>query len=117
MRTSILLLATSSLLLATSAFTADAACDPNVVASPTHFPLQSRLRGQEGVVLFEVQVDEAGRVAAARVLESSGHDRLDRAASASIRDGWRFNVTGCDRKDLPASDLVSVEYRYDRTGE
>jgi protein TonB len=115
MRTSTLLLATGALLLATSTVTdtAQAACDPNVETSPTRFPLQSRLRGQEGVVLLEVKVDEAGLVADARILESSGHDRLDRAASLSIRDHWRFNVTGCDRKDLPATDLVSVEYRYD----
>jgi TonB family protein len=114
MRTStLLLLATSSALLFTTTFNAQAACDPTVVASPTRYPLQSQVRGQEGAVLFEVEVDESGRVADARLLRSSGHSRLDRAASQSIRDGWLFNVTGCERKDLPASDLITVEYRYD----
>jgi TonB family protein len=114
MRTSnLLLLATSSALLLTATVTAQAACDPTVVASPTRYPLQSQVRGQQGVVFLEVKVDESGRVEKTRLLRSSGHERLDRAASLSIRDSWQFNVTGCERKDLPASDLIAVEYRYD----
>jgi TonB family protein len=114
MRTSKLLLLAmnSALLLATSA-TAQASCDPTVITSPTRYPLQSQVRGQQGTVFLEVKVDESGHVAATRLLRSSGHDRLDRAASLSIRDSWLFNVTSCERKDLPVSDLIMVEYRYD----
>jgi periplasmic protein TonB len=114
MRTStLLLLATSSALLLTAGVTAQASCDPTVITSPTRYPLQSQVRGQEGVVFLEVKVNESGHVADTRVLRSSGHDRLDRAASLSIRDNWLFNVTSCERKDLPVSDLIMVEYRYD----
>jgi TonB family protein len=114
MRTpTLLLLAASSAVLFASSPAVQAACDPTVIQSPTRFPLQSQLRGQAGVVFLEVTVDEAGRVAATQLLRSSGHKRLDRAASSSIRDGWVFDVTNCERKDLPVSDLIAVEYRND----
>jgi TonB family protein len=113
MRTSILLLLATSSALLTTTFDAQATCDPTVVASPTRYPLQSQVRGQEGIVFLEVKVDESGHVADTQVLRSSGYNRLDRAASLSIRDGWLFNVTGCERKDLPISDLIRVEYRSD----
>lgn len=114
MRTpTLLLLAASSAVLFAATPAAHAGCDPTVIQSPTRFPLQSQLRGQDGVVLLEVTVDADGRVSATQLLRSSGHKRLDRAADASIRDGWRFDVTNCERKDLPASDLIEVEYRND----
>jgi protein TonB len=114
MRTStLLLLATSSAALLSSATTVQAECDPHVITSPTHFPIQSRMRAQQGVVFLEVKIDESGRVSETQLLRSSGYGLLDRAATSSVRKRWVFDVTNCQRKDLPASDLVSVEYRYD----
>lgn len=113
MRTSILLLVATSAALLTPTLPAYAECDPHVVTSPTRFPLQSRLRAQEGVVHLEVKVDESGRVSETQLLRSSGYDLLDRAALQSVRNYWAFDVTQCERKDLPASDLISVEYRYE----
>ena len=114
MRTStLLILAASSALLFGSSPVIQAACDPTVIQSPTKFPLQSQLRGQKGVVFLEVTVDEAGRVSGTQLLRSSGHKRLDLAASNSVRDNWKFDVTSCERKDLPANDLIEVEYRND----
>ena len=109
----LLLLAMSTVALFASSSATQAACDPTVVQSPTKFPLQSQLRGQAGVVFLEVTVDESGHVSATQLLRSSGHKRLDQAASVSIRDQWVFDVTTCERKDLPASDLIAVEYRND----
>jgi protein TonB len=114
MRTStLLLLATSSASLLGSALPAQAECDPRVVTSPTRFPVQAQERAQEGVVFLEVKVDASGRVSETRLLRSSGFNRLDRAAAASVRNEWLFDVSNCARKDLPASDLISVEYRYE----
>jgi protein TonB len=113
MRTPTLLLLAASSAVLFAAPAAQAGCDPTVIQSPTRFPLQSQLRGQDGVVFLEVTVDADGRVSATQLLRSSGHKRLDRAADASIRDGWRFDVTKCARKDLPVSDLIQVEYRND----
>ena len=113
MRTPTLLLLAASAAVLFAAPPAQAACDPTVIQSPTRFPLQSQLRGQDGVVFLEVTVDETGRVSATQLLRSSGHKRLDRAADASIRDSWKFDVSKCNRKDLPVSDLIAVEYRND----
>ncbi|HET9396494.1 MAG TPA: TonB family protein [Nitrospiraceae bacterium] len=118
MRTStFVLLAAGSLGLFASSPATQAACDPTVIQSPTRFPLQSQLRGQRGIVFLEVTVDEGGRVADAQLLQSSGHKRLDQAASLSIRDRWVFDVTSCERKDLPVKDLIAVEYRNDEYAE
>jgi len=52
------------------------------------YPPASRRLGEEGAVVLRVELDESGRVAAARVATSSGHARLDEAALAAVR-GWR----------------------------
>lgn len=86
-------------------------CSPRVLNSPTHFPARAHLRGQSGTVFIEVLVDEYGRAADATLHKSSGHRLLDRAATASVRTAWTFDVSTCARKDLPANQVISVEYR------
>ena len=54
------------------------------LATPPYPPL-ARRHGETGRVVLEVRIDEAGRVANVRVVESSGHTRLDKAATAAIR--------------------------------
>ena len=94
----------------TSALAADA-CTPRVVQSETKFPLASQLRHQTGTVYIAVSIDENGRAKSAAVEESSGYRRLDRAAAQSVISNWVFDVSTCERKDLPADHLVAVEYR------
>ena len=116
-----LLSAMNSRLLATllvttfswSAANADGSCLPRVAESPTKFPLKSQLRGQRGVVLVDVTVDASGRAASVELDRSSGHRLLDRAAASSITNEWRFDISACERKDLPVKHLVAVEYRND----
>lgn len=90
---------------------AEDACAPRVLASDTTFPISSQLRHQTGTVYIDVVIAEDGRAREATVRESSGHRRLDRAARNSVANNWVFDVTGCERKDLPATHLVAVEYR------
>lgn len=56
--------------------------------APAYPRLALRLQ-QQGSVLLELTVDADGRVAAARVLESSGFERLDEAAREGVL-AWRF---------------------------
>ncbi len=56
---------------------------------PPQYPLQARLRGVEGLVLLEVLVDISGRVADIKLLASSAHSALDRAAVRAVRR-WSF---------------------------
>ena len=96
---------------APSSALADDVCTPRVVQSDTKFPLASQLRHQTGTVYIAVSIDQNGRAQTAAVQESSGYYRLDRAARQSVISNWVFDVSGCERKDLPADHLVAVEYR------
>lgn len=88
-----------------------AGCSPRVMQGPAEFPARAELRGHSGTVFLEVVVDENGRAKNAKLHKSSGHRLLDRAAVASVRERWIFDVSTCERKDLPAHQVVSVEYR------
>lgn len=88
-----------------------ASCTARVMESPVEFPARAQPRGQSGTVFVAVVVDETGRATDAKVHKSSGHRLLDRAATASVRDGWLFDVSACERKDLPVNQVISIEYR------
>ncbi|MET0497754.1 MAG: energy transducer TonB [Steroidobacteraceae bacterium] len=91
-------------------------CSIRVIQSSTVFPMRSQLRGQSGIVTISVSIDNTGRATAARLLQSSGYRLLDRAATNSVRDNWQFDISGCDRNDLPTTRAVSIEYRNDEYG-
>ena len=65
----------------------EAQADPGNNA-PKYPPAAFRL-GQQGVVVVRMHIDEAGRVADAEVLESSGSPILDEAARAALAK-WHF---------------------------
>jgi TonB family protein len=103
-----------ALLAATSIFAAaptiGAACGMRVVQSDTDFPERSQLRGHEGTVMLKVTLDETGHPTNAEVEQSSGHLLLDLAATRSVLNKWRFDVSHCDHS-FPAVHQVAVEYR------
>ena len=53
------------------------------------YPKVARRRGYQGTVLLDVLVDQEGRVADLKVLRSSGHKILDKAAMRSVKT-WLF---------------------------
>ncbi len=57
--------------------------------SPPPYPLLARRRNYEGEVLLEVLVTTEGRVGSVRLVKSSGHEILDRAAMKGVRR-WLF---------------------------
>jgi TonB family protein len=108
------ILAASMSLLAPTGASAEDSCTPHVVQSETKFPNRSQVRGHEGTVYLNVSVDERGRAQAAELEHSSGYRLLDRAAKQSVIEHWVFDVSSCQRSDLPANHLVAVEYRQNR---
>jgi protein TonB len=58
--------------------------------SPPEYPPASRKMGEQGRVVLWVELDEQGRMSAARVETSSGSKRLDGAALAAVKN-WRCN--------------------------
>ncbi len=53
------------------------------------YPTQSRRLGEQGQVVLRVLVGEDGTAQRAQVQQTSGHDRLDRAALATVLT-WRY---------------------------
>jgi len=89
----------------------EAKCAPTIVVMRTNFPAYAQELRQHGVVQLTIRLDNDGRVAAARVTQSSGHALLDGASVASARDYWRFDVRGCAATDLSHEHPVTVTYR------
>jgi len=56
---------------------------------PPTYPRASQRLREEGEVLLALTISAAGRVVEARVVESSGHSRLDRAAREAV-ERWTF---------------------------
>jgi len=56
---------------------------------PPKYPVLARRKGFQGNVLLEVLVGPIGNVIDLRVLSSSGHPILDRAAKSSVKN-WTF---------------------------
>ena len=77
------------------------------------YPKRARRRGYEGTVVLEVLVDGNGRVKELRILTSSGHSALDRAALKSV-NGWLFEpgMVGDEKVDM----WVRVPVRFELRG-
>ncbi|MCJ7684226.1 MAG: energy transducer TonB [Desulfobacteraceae bacterium] len=77
------------------------------------YPKLARRRGYEGTVVLEVLVDETGRVKDLRILTSSGHAALDKAALKSV-NGWLFEpgMVGDEKVDM----WVRVPVRFELRG-
>ncbi|MFZ5512229.1 MAG: energy transducer TonB, partial [Pseudomonadota bacterium] len=76
---------------------------------PPAYPVLSRRHGEQGKVLLRVHVDAAGRAAQVDVKQSSGHERLDQAARAAVRE-WRF--VPARRGDTPVAAWVVVPISF-----
>lgn len=104
------ILAAATALLAAPVASAEGSCKPRLIEKDTRFPLTAQMRGHEGTVYMNVMIDENGRAQRADLQRSSGYTRLDRAATRSALDNWVFDVSACERKDLPVTHVVAVEY-------
>lgn len=77
--------------------------------SPPNYPAISRRLGEQGQVKLKVELDETGRVTSARVVESSGHKRLDDAGLAAVKS-WRCNPATRDGKPVRAVALQPLDF-------
>jgi protein TonB len=73
------------------------------------YPLASRRRREEGVVMVKVTVDANGAPAAISLAASSGHPLLDAAALDAVRR-WTFDPARA--AGVPVSSLVTVPVRF-----
>jgi protein TonB len=83
---------------------------PRYRSNPTPaYPIPSKRRREEGVVLLNVQVSADGTPAAVSLNRSCGHPLLDRAALEAVRR-WTFEPARA--ADLPVSSLVVIPVRF-----
>ncbi|MFQ5784308.1 MAG: energy transducer TonB [Alphaproteobacteria bacterium] len=73
------------------------------------YPFSARQRGQEGKVIFEVEVRPDGTVENVQVVASSGYRLLDDSARDALRR-WRF-VPGI-RNGIPVASTVRVPIHF-----
>lgn len=79
------------------------------VRKPPPYPSVSRRLGETGKVVLRVELDETGRVSAAKVITSSGHPRLDEAALAAVRT-WRCQAAQRDGRAVRAVALQPFDF-------
>ena len=69
------------------------------------FPLEAQAAGQRGIVILELVIDAAGKVATAVVLRSV--PPFDEAALTAVRQ-WEYEVTKVDGKAVPVRLTVPM---------
>jgi protein TonB len=83
---------------------------PNYLRNPApRYPEASRKNGEEGLVLLTVEVSASGRPMSVTLAQSSGHERLDRAALEAVRR-WAFEPARLG--PLPVDSTVQVPVRF-----
>lgn len=76
---------------------------------PPVYPAHARRRNQQGQVLVEVRLDAQGRLLEARLLRSSGVERLDRSALDAVA-AWRFRPETQDGQPVPSRVHIPIEF-------
>lgn len=74
------------------------------------YPLGSRLRGEEGLVVINVKVNTQGEVEAVSVVESSGYSGLDNAAIKAVKKA-KFNAARNDGVPREGEARLTVRFR------
>jgi TonB family protein len=77
--------------------------------SPPEYPQSAKAQGLQGTTLLQVGVDEAGVVQTVNIVDSTGTDLLDRAASSAV-ERWTFNPATREGRAVPSQVLVPVQF-------
>lgn len=77
--------------------------------NPPAYPAQAKRMGEQGRVVLRVELDETGKVSAARVTTGSGSARLDEASLAAVRQ-WHCNPARRDGEPVRAVALQPFDF-------
>jgi len=85
-----------------------------VASCVPEYPRLSRIRGEEGTVVLEVEVRPDGSPGAIRVIRSSGYPRLDRAAVEGMK---RATFSPALRGGRPTGQTIRVAITFELRDE
>ncbi len=74
------------------------------------YPIESRRQKEQGTVVLQVLITPTGAVSDIKVRQSSGFERLDDAALASVRR-WRFRAAQKDGQAVMAWGVVAIPFQ------
>ena len=77
--------------------------------SEPNYPPASRRMGEQGSVKLRLELDETGHITSAKVIESSGHTRLDNAGLATVKN-WRCQAATRDGQPVRAVALQTFDF-------
>jgi periplasmic protein TonB len=77
---------------------------------PPEYPEESRIAGEQGAVILQVQVTAAGEPARVAILKSSGFFRLDQAARHAV-EHWKFHPGMLAGIPVPSEADVPVHFK------
>jgi protein TonB len=77
--------------------------------TPPEYPAISRRMGEEGKLILRVELDENGHIDNAKVLNSSGYERLDAAALSAVKN-WQCNPSLRDGRPVRAVALQPFNF-------
>ena len=75
------------------------------------YPAESKQLKEEGQVLLEVTIGTDGTVSRSRVVQPSGHQRLDLAAANFVQGYWRWQPATRGGKPVVTTTRVSVLFK------
>ena len=78
------------------------------LTAPT-YPAISRRMGEEGKLVLRVELDESGRIENAKVIDSSGYERLDTAALTAVKS-WQCNPSVRNGQPIKAVALQPFNF-------
>jgi protein TonB len=74
------------------------------------YPVASRRRREQGVVMLKVRVSPAGEPEQVQVDQTSGFSELDQAAASVVKQRWRF--VPARQGDRPVAAWVAVPMQF-----
>lgn len=86
-----------------------------ISATPPRYPLESRRKHEQGTVVLSVLLSLDGAVEAISVAQSSGFDRLDKAALAAVK-AWRWSPTMRGGEAVRVKGLVKIPFMLSPAG-
>lgn len=73
------------------------------------YPLRAKRRGQQGVTIVSIELDEYGAIVAVALVKSSGFSVLDKAALNNVKQ-WQFHAVERYGHAVKAKFTVPVEF-------